>query len=93
MAAVLNKKYYSPYVHIKQANMISAITGIFDTISYATDTATDDISIDIIPLGSSSAVTVKMSSGDTLYGPFTSVKAATIASDNSLIIHERSKSI
>ena len=82
---------YSPYITTRTATMSAPEVGIFDFIKVVSDLSTDDVTLTVIPLGESSK-TVHLSSGDSLYGPFSSyqITALTDAATYTLI-YERNK--
>jgi hypothetical protein len=90
--AVTDKNFYTPYVIIHTSTS-SASTGIFNSIAVISDDASDDATLDVIPIGQSSASTIKLSSGDTVYGPFTSYEVTAIDADTTVIVHEKTKII
>lgn len=92
MAAVVDKTFYSPYTITHTAIMASASTGIFDSIQVTSDDSTDKITVEVTPLGDDAGA-IKVASGESVYGPFTSYKITAIDSDVTVIIQQRSKSI
>ena len=92
--AVTDKNFYTPYIRVHTAAMSSAETGVFDSIAVSSDTATDDATVDVIPIGQSAVSTIKLSSGDTIHGPFTSYEVTAVTdSATTVIVHERTKII
>ena len=82
---------YSPYLIRRTATMSAAEVGIFDYIKVASDLATDDVTLAVIPIGES-VKTVKLSSGDSLFGPFSSYQITAITdAATSVLIYERNR--
>lgn len=89
--AISNKKIYSPFVtHHTGATSYSKVSDVIvQSIQVTSDTATDDATIALLPLGGVSK-NYKISSGDTVYGPFTSYEITnTTDAAVSVIVHER----
>ena len=90
MPAVTNLTGYSPNIKIHQA-VTAKFTGTFDSIQVVSGDSSNSVEIDVTPLGHAET-TVDVSSGDTLYGPFTAYKInATFPTGGTVIVHERSK--
>ncbi len=92
MSAVVNKTFYSPYTIIHTAAMAGPTKGIFDSIQVTSDDSTDNIVITVTPLGDD-ASSVRIASGESIYGPFTSYNITAVTGDVTIIVQERSKSI
>ncbi len=90
--AIVEKTFKAPFITVHDGDdMSSARTGlIIDSIQVTSDVATDDVTLDVTPLGGTSDE-IKISSGDTVYGPFTAyeITGATDAATKT-IVHERS---
>jgi|19_taG_2_1085344.scaffolds.fasta_scaffold00077_13 hypothetical protein len=91
--AIVDKTFKVPYVRIHTGSTsYTAVTDVvIHSIQVTSDNGDDDATITITPLGDSAAA-VKVSSGDTIYGPFTAytITAAT-DSEVAIIAHERSQ--
>jgi len=81
----------SPKITAYSSVMSGAITGVFDLIKITGDTGTDTATIDVIPLGSSSATTIKPLAGDVVEGPFTSIYLTALSMGVDIFVYERSK--
>ncbi len=94
--AIVEKTFYSPYVTTytnTTPGSPAAVTGVIvDSIQFVAPVAADTIALSVTPLGSES-VDVNMSAGDTLYGPFTAYDLGVIEADETVIVHERDKTI
>ena len=92
--AIVEKTFYSPYVTTYRDVLNPApVTGVIvDSIQFVAPLAADTIELSVTPLGSES-VDVNMSAGDTLYGPFTAYDLGAIEADETVIVHERDKTI
>ena len=91
--AIKETKNYSPYVYIHGAtalanNGVSARTGIFDSIQVSSDDAADDVTFKVKNLSGVNS-TVKVSAGETIYGPYTSYTVSSNTAAASVIVHER----
>tara|TARA_R110002096_G_scaffold67817_1_gene164109 strand:- start:151 stop:438 length:288 start_codon:yes stop_codon:yes gene_type:complete len=92
--AIVEKTFYSPYVTTYRDVLNPApVTGVIvDSIQFVAPLAADTIELSVTPLGSES-VDVNMSAGDTLYGPFIAYDLGEIEPDETVIVHERDKTI
>ena len=92
--AVVEKTFHAPYVRVYNnlnTTAVSKVTGIFDSIQVTSDLATDDATFDITPVGGAAVTAKKVSSGDTIHGPFKAFAISTATDDDvSVIVHERS---
>jgi len=87
--AVSEKSVYSPYIIHRNATMSAAELGIFEYIKICSDLATEEATISVTPIGESSK-SVHLSSGDSLFGPFSSYQITAITdAATTVFIYER----
>ena len=90
--AVKELTTYAPYVTLKNA-ISAAVTGIIDYVKVTSDLSSDDCTLKVIPIGETEK-TIHISSGDALYGPFSSVEVTAITDAQTwVLMYERSKTI
>ena len=85
----INKTVYSPFTIQVEADDEGIYTGIFDFIKCVSDDSADEAVIDVTPIGGS-LTEIHLSSGDSLYGPFSAIEITTLSATADVIIHERS---
>ena len=89
--AVKEVSTFNPYIIHRNATMSAAELGIFDYIKVSSDLSTDEITVAVIPIGES-VKTVHVSSGDSLFGPFSSYQITAITdAATDVLIYERSR--
>tara|TARA_R110002110_G_scaffold118694_2_gene292811 strand:+ start:908 stop:1468 length:561 start_codon:yes stop_codon:yes gene_type:complete len=93
--AIVEKTFYTPYVTVYSGDDPAAVSGVIvDSIQVVSDDLSEEIEMDVTPLGAGS-ITVEVSAGDTLSGPFTAYNIDDLSGvpNMSVIVHERSKTI
>tara|TARA_Y100001938_G_C7922766_1_gene345338 strand:- start:16 stop:618 length:603 start_codon:yes stop_codon:yes gene_type:complete len=68
-------KIYSPYQHVHTGSGIATMaprTGVFDSISVYSDDNADDVTLTVIAMDGTTTTGIQVTSGNTLFGPFTS---------------------
>ena len=89
--AVKEVSTFNPYIIHRNATMSAAEVGIFDYIKVTSDLATDEITVSVIPIGES-VKSVHVSSGDSLFGPFSSYQITAITdAATHVLVYERSR--
>lgn len=91
--AIVEKTFYTPYVTVYNNEDPAAVSGVVvDSIQVVSDDIADEVEIAVTPLGSDE-VTMDISSGDTIHGPFSAYNIGSVSSTEWVIVHERSKII
>ncbi len=88
--AIQTQTCHAPYVTVIDNNSEGVYNqSIFDYIKVTSDDADDAATIDVIPIGATVADTIKVTSGNNVYGPFSSFNVTALSTDAHVIVHER----
>lgn len=90
--AVVEKTFETPYITHAVGGTETIVTGIIDYIKVTSDDPADDCEVLTKRYGDETFTSLKVSAGDSLYGPFVAAKTSTTATNTpGVLFYERSK--